>query len=120
MQGAGQALAAPDRNEALANQQQALSSLRESFDEVARELMGDGQGQPGQQSQDGSDGNDDPLGRPRAAQGQKQGPRDNIVPGEASVETARRILDEPRRRSGSPGMQPLERDYLERLLRGLY
>lgn len=120
MEGAGEALQAPNRNEALANQRQALNALRESFDEVARALMGDGQGEPGRQSQEGSDGKDDPLGRPRGAQETLQGRGDDIVPGEAQAETARRILDELRRRSGTPDMVPLERDYLERLLRGLY
>lgn len=120
MQGAGEALQAPDRNSALANQQQALNALRESFDEVARQMMGEGQGEPGQPSQQGADGNEDPLGRPRASQGPQFGRDENMVPGEAPAETARRILDELRQRSGASGLAPLERDYLERLLRGIY
>ena len=120
MQGAGEALQAPDRNSALSNQQQALNALRESFDEVARQMMGDGQGEPGQQSQTGADGSEDPLGRPRAANGPQQGNQENMVPGEAPAQTARRILDELRRRSGASGLEALEREYFERLLRGLY
>jgi hypothetical protein len=120
MQGAGEALQAPDRNSALSNQQQALNALRESFDEVARQMMGDGQSEPGQQSQTGSDGSEDPLGRPRASNDSSQGSQENVVPGEAPAQTARRILDELRRRSGASGLEALERDYLERLLRGLY
>ena len=120
MQGAGKALQAPDRNSALSNQQQALNDLRESFDEVARQMMGDEQSEPGQQSQTGQDGNEDPLGRPRASNGAQQSNQENVVPGEAPAKTARRILDELRRRSGAPGLESLERDYIERLLRGLY
>jgi uncharacterized protein (TIGR02302 family) len=120
MQGAGKALQAPDRNSALSNQQQALNDLRESFDEVARQMMGDEQSEPGQQSQTGQDGNEDPLGRPRASNGAQQSNQENVVPGEAPARTARRILDELRRRSGAPGLESLERDYIERLLRGLY
>lgn len=120
MQGAGKALQAPDRDSALAKQQEALKALRESFDEVARQMMGDGQGEPGQQSQTGADGSEDPLGRPRAADPSQQTSQDNMVPGEAPAATARRILDELRRRSGAPGLEALERDYFERLLRGLY
>jgi hypothetical protein len=120
MQGAGEALQAPDRNSALNNQQQALNALRESFDEVARQMMGDGQGEAGQQSQTGADGSEDPLGRPRASQDSQQTSQDNMVPGEAPAETARRILDELRKRSGAPGLEALEREYFERLLRGLY
>lgn len=120
MQGAGKALQAPDRDSALAKQQQALKALRESFDEVARQMMGEGQGEPGQQSQTGADGSEDPLGRPRAADPSQQTSQDNMVPGEAPAATARRILDELRRRSGASGLEVLERDYFERLLRGLY
>ena len=120
MQGAGEALQAPDRNSALANQQQALEALRESFDEVAGQMMGDEPGEPGQPAQAGTDGSEDPLGRPRASQGSQYGPGQNMVPGEAPGQTARRILDELRRRSGKPDLEALERDYFERLLRGLY
>jgi uncharacterized protein (TIGR02302 family) len=120
MQGAGEALQAPDRNSALHRQQQALNGLRESFDEVARQMMGDGETIPGQPSQQGSAGAQDPLGRPRASQGSPMDGQENMVPGEAPAQIARRILDELRKRSGQMGLEPVERDYLERLLRGLY
>ncbi len=121
MEDAGKTLRSERRNEALANQQQALNALREGFDQLNREMMGEGQGEPQAQAQEGEpNGQTDPLGRPRAARGPEYGSNENIVPGDAAAQSVKGILEELRGRSSSPTLKPSERDYIERLLRGLY
>jgi uncharacterized protein (TIGR02302 family) len=115
---AGKALTEPDRQKALRNQQQALKELRDSFDDLARSLTGDGQA--GMQAGDGRTGRGtDPLGREYSGQTLDDGGNRDMV-GEGGLGAARGALDELRRRSGKPGLSQMERDYYERLLRGLY
>lgn len=114
-------------------QQQALDQLREAMRGLAdqqRQQMGQGEGQgqgrgqprggqrPGQQT---TTGQRDPLGRDRGdqQQGQGQGNDDRVrVPEDSAVERARTIFDDLRRRAADPTRPALERDYLDRLLRG--
>jgi hypothetical protein len=43
-----------------------------------------------------------------------------MVPSEAAVERARRILDALRSRANEPDRPRIELDYIDRLLKGLY
>ncbi len=43
-----------------------------------------------------------------------------MVPGEAAIRRAREILDFLRNRANTPDLPRIDRDYIERLLRGLY
>ena len=43
-----------------------------------------------------------------------------MLPGEAAIEQARRILEFLRSRANEPNRPKIELDYLDRLLRGLY
>ena len=52
--------------------------------------------------------------------GEDYGPDRNMLPGEAAIEQARRILDYLRNRSNEPNRPKVELDYFDRLLRGLY
>ena len=62
----------------------------------------------------------DPLGRPMPQRGEDYGPDRNILPSELAIRKAREILDMLRSRSNAPDMPRIERDYIDRLLRGLY
>lgn len=121
MDEAGEALGDLDRAQALDNQRQALSQLRDGLDRLSEQLMGEGQGAPSEQGKQGqAQGDNDPLGRPQRAEGPQNGSSEDVVPQESRQETTRRILDELRRRSGLPDLSRTEREYYERLLRGLY
>lgn len=105
----------------------ALQALRDGARSLVDELMQQlGQGGQGQERGDGQGGNtargndpfnEDPLGRPRRNDGQTLGDQTK-VPGEVDAERARRILEDIRRRLSEQFRPPVERDYLERLLRG--
>jgi hypothetical protein len=61
-----------------------------------------------------SQANRDPLGRKQG--NQLTDPGDSVkVPDEITVQRAREILDELRKRLGQPSRPPAELDYLERL-----
>lgn len=114
-------------------QQQALDQLRDALRGLAdqqRQQMGQGEGQgqgrgqprggqrPGQQT---TTGQRDPLGRDRGdqPQGNGLGADDRVrVPEDSAVERARTIFDDLRRRAADPTRPTLEREYLDRLLRG--
>lgn len=101
-------------------QTEALDQLREGARAATEQLMKKfggglataGQGRtPGQQP-----GQQDPFGRrTQGSQGAAQA--DVEVPSESDVQKARRILEELRRRAGERQRPPVERDYIDRLLK---
>ena len=113
-------------------QQQALDQLRDAMRGLAdqqRQQAGEGQGagqgrprpgqRPGQQTTTGQ--NRDPLGRDRGDQPQGNGLSgdDRVrIPDDSAVERARTIFDDLRRRAADPTRPTLEREYIDRLLRG--
>ncbi|MFN4141002.1 TIGR02302 family protein [Aestuariivirga sp.] len=126
MQGAEGSLRDGDRDQALGNQGEALAKLREGAQGLARQMMQQMQQQgQGQQNQPGSTGeargdDRDPLGRPMPNRGEDTGPDRDMLPSELAIQRAREILEMLRQRAGETGLSPLERGYIERLLRGLY
>jgi uncharacterized protein (TIGR02302 family) len=120
---AADSLGQGDREGALESQNEALQGLREGARQMAEQMMQQqGQGSEGRFSRNGrSRGDDrDPLGRPMPYSGEDFGPDRDMVPGEAAVERARRILEYLRNRAGEANRPQIELDYFERLLRGLY
>jgi len=111
-----------DRDSALGQQGEALSKLREGARGLARQMMQQSQGQQGSEGREGESRGDDrdPLGRPMRSRGEDTGPDRDMLPSEQAIQRAREILDMLRARAGDAGLPRLERDYIERLLRGLY
>jgi len=122
MEGAEGSLRDGDRDQALDQQGEALSKLREGARSMARQMLQQSQGQQQSQGRDGEARGDDldPLGRPRASRGEDTGPDRDMLPSEQAIQRAREILEMLRSRAGETGLPKLERDYIERLLRGLY
>lgn len=122
MDGATGSLKQGRRDPALGQQGDALSALREGAQAMARQMMQQGQGNTGNYGRHGQARGDDrdPLGRPRSTRGEDFGPDRNILPGEAAIRRAREILDMLRARANNPDLPRIDRDYIERLLRGLY
>jgi uncharacterized protein (TIGR02302 family) len=91
------------------SQQSALDELRKGADALAKDLMN---GKPGQAGA----GQEDPLGRMNGAKGPlaSNGVK---VPDQATLERARSILMELRRRAAERGRPQEELDYIDRLLR---
>ncbi|HKQ94575.1 MAG TPA: TIGR02302 family protein [Aestuariivirgaceae bacterium] len=116
------ALRRTERGRALSEQDQAMQELRQGAESMARNLMQQGTGNQGNYGRHGEARGDDrdPLGRPLPSRGEDFGPERNMLPSEAAIEKARRILEFLRSRANDGTMQKLERDYLDRLLRGLY
>jgi hypothetical protein len=100
-----------------------MRGMREGAREMAQQLMQQGTGNEGNIGRHG-EGRDadqrDPLGRPMPSQGEEYGQRENMLPNEAAVERARRILDALRSRANEPDRPRIELDYIDRLLKGLY
>jgi hypothetical protein len=122
MQGAEGSLREGDRDQALGNQGEAMARLREGAQGLARQMMQQGQGQQDSQGRTGEARGDDrdPLGRPMRSRGEDYGPERDMLPSELAIQRAREILEMLRARAGEQGLPRLERDYIERLLRGLY
>ena len=122
MKGASGSLRQGQRDPALGQQSDALNALREGAQNMARQMMQQGQGQQGNYGRHGEARGDDrdPLGRPRANRGEDYGPDRNMLPSEMAVRRAREILETLRSRAGMPDLPRIDRDYIERLLRGLY
>jgi hypothetical protein len=116
------ALRRTERGRALSEQDQAMQELRQGAESMARSLMQQGTGSQGNYGRHGEARGDDrdPLGRPLPSRGEDFGPERNMLPSEAAIEKARRILEFLRSRANDGTMQKFERDYLDRLLRGLY
>lgn len=100
-------------------QTEALDQLREGARAATEQLMkkfggamAAGQGMPQGRQQ----GSQDPFGRrTQGSQGEAQA--DVEIPSESDVQKARRILEELRRRAGERQRPPVERDYIDRLLK---
>lgn len=122
MDGATGSLREGRRDPALEQQSEALNALRDGAQSMARQMMQQGQGNTGNYGRHGQARGDDrdPLGRPRANRGEDYGPDRNMLPGEAAIRRAREILDILRNRANNPDLPRIDRDYIERLLRGLY
>lgn len=123
MEGAADALRGSERGRALSEQGEALSRLREGAQSMARELMQQqGMGTQGTQGRHGEARGDDrdPLGRPMPRRGEDFGPERDMLPSELAVRRAREILEMLRERANMPDLRRFERDYFDRLLRGLY
>jgi uncharacterized protein (TIGR02302 family) len=93
------------------SEQQALDALRQGTSDLAKRMM-----QETGQGQQGDNGREDPLGR---MEGQQRGFGANgvKVPDKSSMERAREILQELRRRAAQEGRPKQELDYLDRLLK---
>jgi len=122
MQGAEGSLREGDRDQALGNQGDAMAKLREGAQGLARQMMQQGQGQQGNQGRNGEARGDDrdPLGRPMPNRGENYGPERDMLPSELAIQRAREILEMLRSRAGEQGLPRFEKDYIDRLLRGLY
>ena len=121
MQGAQGSLRQGDREGALGEQGQALDNLRRGAQSLAQQMMQQGQGQQGSQGRTGeARGDTDPLGRPMPQRNEDYGPDKDMLPSELAIRRAREILEMLRSRASEPELPRLERDYIDRLLRGLY
>ncbi|MFW6076215.1 MAG: TIGR02302 family protein [Hyphomicrobiales bacterium] len=123
MEGAADSLRGNQRDPALSQQGDALEALREGAQAMAQQMMQQqGQGQGYQQGMQGEPqgGQRDPLGRPTPRRGEDYGPDRNMLPTESAVERAREILEYLRSRANEGSRPRIERDYIDRLLRGLY
>ena len=122
MRGAGGSLRQPDRDGALQQQGDAMAKLREGAKGLAQQMMQQGMGQQGTNGRHGEARGDDrdPLGRPMPQHGEDFGPEKNMLPSELAIRRAREILEMLRSRAGEAGLPRIERDYIDRLLRGLY
>ena len=122
MQGAEGSLREGDRQQALGEQGEAMSKLREGAKGLARQMLQQGQGQQGSEGQTGEARGDDrdPLGRPLPNRSEDTGPDKDMLPSELAIQRAREILEMLRSRAGDSGLPKIERDYIDRLLRGLY
>lgn len=111
---AGEALGQGDGDRATQQQTLALDRLRQGAQNMAQQILQ----QLGQQRMGamgpGMRGRD-PLGRPQRNRGTDTGESVEI-PEEFSVERAREILRELRRRMGDPSRPSIELEYLERLI----
>lgn len=118
MDNARRQLEARRPGDAVGPQTNALDQLRQGADSVIRDMLqalGQNPGLdegPGQFNRVGRD----PLGRPQAGLGAIDDESVKI-PDEADVQRAREILRELYRRSGDRSRPPIERDYIDRLLR---
>jgi uncharacterized protein (TIGR02302 family) len=113
MQDAEDALGQRNLESATQNQSLALDRMRQGAEQMAQQMMENGEMQAGQGP--GSNGRD-PLGRPDRSNRPDLG-LSVQVPDEIDIQRAREILDELRTRIGDPSRPTLELDYLERLIR---
>jgi hypothetical protein len=102
-------LGGQDFDSASQSEQQALDAMRQGAGALAKALMA-------QQGQNGQQGNDDPLGRPQGARGGITG-NGVKIPDKNSLDRARGILQELRKRAGQTDRSKEELDYLDRLLK---
>jgi len=116
MKGAAQALGKGERRDALKQQRQALQAMRQGMRALARQVA----------RQRGGSGvrmgrrRYDPLGRPTRGPYAEPGPNENMVPDASAAQRARRILEQLRRKAEDATRPALERQYIDRLLRGLF
>ena len=108
-----QALRQGNLDDAVDAQSEAVARLEEGAKQAAQALAN--QSGPGGIAQGPGSGRD-PLGRPLNGPGSMD---ENVVkiPDKADTQKAREVLDELRRRSGQAERPPVEREYLQRLLK---
>ena len=116
MDGAEQSLRGQQKDDALRQQNQALRKMLEGMGKLAEQMKKDGQGNQGANGQRGN-GQDDPLGRPRATHDPAVGPNNNLVPSELAMKRAREILEELRARANEEGLDEESKNYIDRLLK---
>jgi uncharacterized protein (TIGR02302 family) len=111
-----------ERDQALGQQGEALSQLREGAQKMARDMQQKGRTGQDNSGRDGEAKGDprDPLGRPMPSKEDQFGPDKNMLPSELAIRRAREILENLRARANAPDLPRIDRDYIERLLRGLY
>ncbi len=111
-----------ERDQALGEQGEALSQLREGAQKMSRNMQQKGRSGPVNSGRDGEAKGDsnDPLGRPMPTKDDDLGPDKNMLPSELAIRRAREILESLRARANTPDLPRIDRDYIERLLRGLY
>ena len=115
MRGAEQALRQGKRGKALVQQRKALQALGKGARRMAKQLARRrGMGTAGLRPRY------DPLGRPMRGRFADPGADSRMIPNESATERARRILEALRKRAEDATRPPLERNYYDRLLRGLY
>jgi uncharacterized protein (TIGR02302 family) len=104
-------LGGEDMDGASGSEKNALDALRSGADQLAKALMNrSGRGMPGRSGQQ------DPLGREQGGTGAMFG--NNVkVPDKMTLERARSILKELRRRAAERGRPKEELDYIDRLLK---
>jgi len=113
MQDAEEAIGERDLDRATQSQSLALDRMRKGAQNMAQQMMENGEMQAGRGP--GNNGRD-PLGRPDRSNRPDLG-LSVQVPDEIDIQRAREVLDELRRRIGDPSRPTLELDYLERLIR---
>ncbi len=111
-----------ERDQALGQQGEALSQLREGARKLSREMQARGRNGQDNSGREGEARGDarDPLGRPTRTHEDDYGPDKNMLPSELAIRRAREILENLRARANRPDLPRIDRDYIERLLRGLY
>ena len=121
MGGARESLEQRDQQQALGQQGEALDQMRKGARDMARQMQQQARGNQDNTGPDGeARGNADPLGRPMPGNEEEYGPREDMLPSEQAIARAREILESLRSRSNIPDLPRIDRDYIERLLRGLY
>ncbi len=125
MRDATEALRNGEPGQAIPPQTDALDRLQQAAREFAEQMqrrLGEACGQPGDDQQgknsrqSGSRSERDPLGRPLSNNGSyDQG--DVKIPDQNTLQRAREILDELRRRAGERFRPTIELDYIDRLLK---
>ncbi|MEP1232615.1 MAG: TIGR02302 family protein [Alphaproteobacteria bacterium] len=121
MREASRALGKGQPGNAVPNQTEALEHLQKSQDQMAQKMaqqFGPQLGlRPGQQGQRGPGRGQDPFGRGSGGAFGASVDGDVDVPSRMEMRRAREIPDELRKRSGERQRPPLERDYIDRLLK---
>jgi len=112
MNEAQNALGNKDLSGAGAQEKQAIDALRKGADALAKALMEE---QAGQGSEQGENGDEDPLGRATGNAGSFG--TGTKLPSESDLQRARSILEELRRRAGERNRPKEELDYIDRLLK---
>lgn len=121
MREASRALGKGQPDNAVPNQTEALDHLQKSQDQMAQKMaqqFGPQLGlRPGGQGRQGRGRGQDPFGRGSGGAFGGSVDGDVDVPSRMEMRKAREILDELRKRSGERQRPPLERDYIDRLLK---
>jgi uncharacterized protein (TIGR02302 family) len=117
MQRSMRALEGGQRNDSVGAQGRALDQLRRAGRGIMQQMMerfARESGQPNRQPNGRNNPRRDPLGR--EVMGEDVDSHDVTIPDASSIQRARKILDELRRRSGQSNRPQLELDYINRLL----